>query len=263
MMSFRKSLGFFLALSLCLLSGKDCFAVDVKQAETLMETANGHFENQNFEEAIEVYAQLVEQGFISLPLFHNLSLAYYEENKLGKSILFMERAKRLSPYDRDVKKNLQLLKENIQGDSGNLPDFFLKAWYKGIVQVFGSRVWLILHLLFLFGGIFLLYHFLLKGMDLGLHSSYIKGIIIGTFVLSLLFGAFSYSRSHLQSRSDEGIIINDNVVLRIAAESNSQEVSMANQGIKVIILDQINDFLKVKMPDFTEVWINSADVVII
>ena len=41
---------------------------------------------------------------------------------------------------------------------------------------------------------------------------------------------------------------------------NSPEVQNINQGVKLIILDQIDNYLKVRLMDYTEAWINEGDI---
>lgn len=48
----------------------------------------------------------------------------------------------------------------------------------------------------------------------------------------------------------------DDTTLRLSATDNSPEVQNVNQGVKVIILDQIDNYLKVRLMDFTEAWID-------
>ena len=59
-----------------------------------------------YSEAVEIYEQLVRDGFRSAALFYNLGNAYYRQGAIGPAVLHLRQASYLSPRDRDIRHNL-------------------------------------------------------------------------------------------------------------------------------------------------------------
>ena len=244
----------------CLLSFLDLNGLNKTQANEVLQEADAAFENENFDLAIEKYSQLIDNSFTTVALYHNLGLSYFHNGNLSKAILNMERAARLAPYNKNVKHNLSLIKENVKSEFSKMTVFFIKDWYLKVVKLTSSLTWFVFHFIFLAIAIVLFYFYLIKGFDFNLHRSYMIGLIISLAVLAFVFSAFSYSRNHLIQRNDVAIVLKDNSILRIGAEENSQEIKTLNEGEKIYIIDKINSFLKVKMEDLSEGWIEDFQV---
>jgi len=234
-------------------------AMDKKEALEVLANGNTMLAEENYAEAIALYEPLAED-FRSVQLFHNLSLAYFHSGDLGRSILFMERASKIKPLQKDVKRNLSLLRENIESDISRISPFFLRAWMNTVSSLGGVSFWIIFHLLSLFAATYLLYLYLIKKVDFGLHFYYIRGAIIGVFVLSLIFAAFAFNRHQGIYHAEDAIVLVKEETLRMGAESNSQEVMKISEGLKVRVEDEIGAFYKVKLEDYTEGWLLKSSV---
>jgi tetratricopeptide (TPR) repeat protein len=228
--------------------------MDKAEALEVFSQANQKFDEEAYSEAINLYEK-VEQDFNSAQLYHNLGLAYYYNEDLANAILNIERALKIRPSSSRIKRNLRLLNENVESEIVRMPAFFLKSWYNSISNLLNPLGWLILNLIFLGTAVFLLYQYLIKRLDFGLHFYYIRGLIIGLFVLSLLFMSFGYNRNVRLHDNSSGIVMASGTKLRIAAEENSQEVMEVAEGVKVFINDEINNFYKIKLEDLTEAWV--------
>ena len=66
-------------------------------SEQLFEQANKYYSQSEYDKAAEIYQQLVNQGLESSELYYNLGNSEYKLGHLGKSILYYEKAKLLSP----------------------------------------------------------------------------------------------------------------------------------------------------------------------
>ena len=250
---------YFVIIGLCfcdIVIGQEMGKTNAKE---VMVEANRHFQTNEYDEAIEMYGRLAET-YQSTPLYHNLALSYYYTDRLGEAILNMERAKRHSPMNNNVKKNLKLLYENVDSEVQNLPPFFLRAWFNSISVLFSPLIWLIIHFLLLFAGIAFLYLYLMKDFDFGLHFYYIRGTIIGIFVLALLTALFAYNSQALKYSDVSAVVMEDKVELRAGAEGNAQEIGVLNEGMKVKIEDVVNNFYKVRLGDYTEGWVLSESL---
>jgi len=68
--------------------------------------ANRAYKNDQFQEAVDGYLKLIDNGIENGHIYYNLGNAYYRLGDLGKAILFFERARLLIPRDDDLTFNL-------------------------------------------------------------------------------------------------------------------------------------------------------------
>jgi tetratricopeptide (TPR) repeat protein len=83
--------------------------------------SNAQYKAGNYAEAATGYAQLVDAGFRSAPLYYNLGNALFKDGAVGGAVLNYERARRLSPRDPDVRANLQFARERIGAGDDAMP----------------------------------------------------------------------------------------------------------------------------------------------
>jgi tetratricopeptide (TPR) repeat protein len=68
--------------------------------------ANSLYEKKEYVEAAEVY-NLISSRVRNGNVYYNLGNTYFKLGQRGKAILYYERAKRLMPRDKDIRKNLR------------------------------------------------------------------------------------------------------------------------------------------------------------
>jgi tetratricopeptide (TPR) repeat protein len=88
-------------------ANKEYSAGQKAMAERKKEDAVG-----KFEQAVSLYEQLLETGFINGQIYYNLGNAYYRLGMPGKAIVYYRRAEKLLPRDADIKANINLLKRD-------------------------------------------------------------------------------------------------------------------------------------------------------
>jgi len=97
--------------------------------ENAMAKAAGLYEQGQFAEATVVWEALAAEGLEDSRLWYNLGNAYFQQERLGPSILAYRRALRLAPRDREIRENLDIArarrKESLNLDSASLPG---KIW---------------------------------------------------------------------------------------------------------------------------------------
>ncbi len=86
-----------------------------------------------FEQAVSLYEQLLESGFINGQIYYNLGNAHYRLGMPGKAIMYYRRAEKLLPRDADIKANISLLKRDFveRETIGQTPEILRVAcfWY--------------------------------------------------------------------------------------------------------------------------------------
>ena len=109
-------------------ANKEYSAGQKAMAERKKEDAVG-----KFEQAVSLYEQLLESGFINGQIYYNLGNAYYRLGTPGKAIMYYRRAEELLPRDADIKANINLLKRDFvdRETVGQKPEIIKVAcfWY--------------------------------------------------------------------------------------------------------------------------------------
>jgi tetratricopeptide (TPR) repeat protein len=75
--------------------------------KAVFEKASRLYSESKFEDAIREYKSISEHGYESGNLYYNLGNCYFKTGLLGYAILYYEKAKRLMPYDSDLRANLK------------------------------------------------------------------------------------------------------------------------------------------------------------
>lgn len=88
-------------------------------AAAAFESANKLYEEGQFKAAAEAYEKLVAGGRVSSALYFNAGNAWFKAGDLGRAIFNYRLAERLAPRDPDLRVNLRMARELVNG--GPLP----------------------------------------------------------------------------------------------------------------------------------------------
>ncbi|MBK7872798.1 MAG: tetratricopeptide repeat protein [Saprospiraceae bacterium] len=218
-----------------------------------LQRANKAYQAGDFAEALTQYEALVEEGYRSEALYYNLANSYYRTNKIGKAILFYERALMLDPNDSDIRHNLQVAQSHLQDEIEALPTFFLTKWINNLTLEFATNTWTILALISLWVGIAGLAVWILSKVRRTKKIGFTAGVIL----ISLSFIAFAIAnyRSQLDQDSRRAVVMQPKVALHSAPDTQSTVVIEVHEGITVSLLDKIGEWYKVSLPNGEEGWL--------
>lgn len=231
------------------------FAVWLHAAEPTAQlaSANQAYQKNDFATAIKGYELLLQQGYRSEALYYNLGNSYYRTNDLGKAVLNYERALLLDPNDADTKHNLQLVQSQLPDEIDPLPDFFLTKWWNGLAGLWSAQVWSILALILLWAGIVGLTLWLLGRVRLHKKIGFIAGSSL--LIISLLAFALANNRTKNIQNSGRAVVLQREIVMRSAPDSESKEVMKLHAGETLKLLDQIGDWYKVSLRNGEQGWL--------
>src|SRR5690554_497909 len=203
------------------------------QNEELFERGKELYKNGKYQEAVNSWKQILENGQTSAELYFNLGNAQFKLNEIGPSIYYYEKALQLAPNDADTKTNLAFA-ENARIDLIEpLPKSVFSKWYSSVAGTFTYDGWAILAVIcsLLFAILFLFYYFSNseKRKRLLFASSLLAFLlVIGTVTLAFLtYGDFSSARP--------AIIFADEIEVKSEPSMGSSSVFVLHEGTKVQI----------------------------
>ncbi len=232
-----------------------------QDAKSMMQKANGLYQNNNFTEAAGIYQELVSQGYSGTDLYYNLGNAYYRLGKIGYSILNYERALKLSPGDDDIQHNLALANTKTVDQIESLPKFFIFQWWESILAMFNLTDWtyaafiFYLLILILFG-----VYFFVKKPQLQRYA-FFSGII--SAVVFLIVATLLIVKLNREVNIKNGIIIEPTVIAKVSPDKDSNDAFVIHEGLKVKLEDNIGSWYKIRLQDGKIGWTNKQNLGII
>ena len=234
------------------------FTASSQEVVKLFSEANTFYKEGDYNRAIGLYLSIEEQGFESDDLFFNLGNSYYKLNKVAPSIYYYEKALKINPRHEDALFNLAFAKRMTIDVIEDLPKSFFQRFSENVIQKLSFDTWAIIAVTasFLVSLLFLLYHFS--------SSSKKKLIFFNTTILSVfILGAsvfFAFNNFDTVQKNRIAIIFASKTEIKNAPTDNSDEIFELHEGTKVLILDELDNWKKIKLADGKIGWIKDEDL---
>jgi tetratricopeptide (TPR) repeat protein len=209
---------------------------------------NTLYEDGKYDEAIEEYSKLLEQGLESGNLYYNLGNCYFKKGELGNAILNYERAKRLIPRDSDLKSNYKFALSQIKTS----PATTSTSWFNKLIT--RSAIFTINEMTILLSCIYTItVIFLIIGIFVRKLRRYFYIVISLALLLIISIIIFLYGRISLLEK--EAIVITENAEARFEPLDNATTHFILHEGTKIYIIHTKDDWIKVKRLDGKIGWI--------
>lgn len=233
-------------------------SVVAQNTEELFKSANDLYKNDKLEEAIELYKKIETKGLVSSELFYNLGNSYYKLNKVGPSIYYYEKALKMNPLNEDVKNNLVFARRLALDNIEELPKTVFQRINKNVLQKLSYNQWAIVVVVFSILGslLFLLFYFASSPSKKRFY--FVTSSL--SFVLLIFSFLITYNQYSLSINNKVAIIFAEKTEVRNAPTLNSEEVFTLHEGTKVIVLDAIDNWKKIKLADGKLGWIISEEI---
>ncbi|MCY4232277.1 MAG: tetratricopeptide repeat protein [Bacteroidetes bacterium] len=102
----------------------------------IFDEANALVESGDYQDAIDLYLSVIDRGYVSGALYHNLAGAYFRIDEIGQAIRYYQSALRLLGDDPQLIHNIQILETRIQNPFSELPKPFWQQWWD---RLFGQH----------------------------------------------------------------------------------------------------------------------------
>lgn len=200
--------------------------------------ANELYKKEKYREANLAYKNIISDGnTFSSTIYFNLASSYAMIDNKGQAVLWYERALRISPFDKDIKRALEFM----TGEKNNYPLLI----FLNYIFVFVFIILFTLSVVF-----FILYTRSKKRKYL-----FMK-LFLPMFALSIMFFV-TVIFIGIKKNTEYLVVINDTNIYEGASLSNQSNIPI-NDGSKLFLLDENDDWFYVKNSFGTIGWIEKA-----
>lgn len=230
-------------------------------SETL-ENANKALASSDYDQAISLYYSLMEEGYESTTLYYNMGLAYFRKKDMGRAVLYLERARRLSPRDEDIMHNLKLIRnQHLKNRLDIIPQSFLERSWSNLLYLASTNTWTILSLIISWGAA-IGFYFWLRGK---VRKKRKIGFIIGLSCLAvgIFLAILAYNRYRLSYKVKQGVTTAVQSDFKPGPEDINENEDLLYPGLKVDIKDEYEDWYQIRLSDGRLGWIKKKSVTLI
>ena len=231
-----------------------CSLIGNSQNIDNFEKANTFYASGDYNSAVKLYEDVLDEGFHSYEVYFNLANSYYKLNKIGPCIYNYEKALILSPNDYDALKNLGFAKKMITTKIDEIPIPGSQKLLNNITNMISLNKWGVLCISFM---LLFVYMFILYYLSF---STFKKRLffILASFSLSLTIFSFAMAYIKLQKKDNEkyGIIYAQKINVKLNPKATSETIFSISEGNKVQIIKSSQDsWKKVRLSDGRVGWI--------
>ncbi|NNC94292.1 MAG: SH3 domain-containing protein, partial [Chitinophagales bacterium] len=197
-------------------------------------------------------------GYSSPELLFNFANTQYKLGDIPEAILNFERALRLDPDDEDIEFNLQLAKLKVISKIETREEAVFLKLVNDFLNLFSVKAlsWISIILIWLALAAGLLFIF----------GKQIKVRRVGffTMIVFLILFLFSFTlaalKNHQLENRSEAILMSTNTYIKSAPDDSSTDLFILHGGVKMRILDEVNDWYKIRIADGKVGWVESSIV---
>lgn len=229
--------------------------ISYAQNSALFDQATAAYNDGAYEKAIGFYEAIMDSGEHSAALYYNLGNSYYKLNDIPNSIYFYEKALLLAPNDSEILNNLGYAQQMTLDAIETLPETGLSRLYKKTTDTLSFDQWAYLGVGFMFLFVILYILFYYFQYSSRKRWAFIASLVSLTIaVITLLFAYIQYSD---YKANRPAIIFADEIGIQAEPNTSSTEVFILHAGTKVQVLEELNDWKKIRLADGKTGWVSS------
>jgi len=221
-------------------------------------TANDFYAKGNYEEAIKEYQSIINNDNISTDIYYNLGNCYYKTEDVPNAILNYEKALKLKPDNEDALFNLKMANKLTIDKIDRLPELFIGNAWRNLTTSKTVDSWAYYAIGLIFLSLLFFISYLLMQQVIIKKS----GFYAGLFFLGLSLFTFLMASQHnnIVSQSSEAIIFAPTITIQSEPNESAEKLFTLHEGTKVTLLEENNDWSKIKLPNGNVGWIKSDDI---
>jgi hypothetical protein len=228
------------------------------EANKNLELANKAYNDGLYDSALVLYQEIAENGLESAFLYYNMGNAYFKNNSLPSAILYYEKARKLAPNDEDILYNLGIANTMIVDKIEKVPELFYKEWWNYFYNMFDANTWASISLVFWIVLLFFVGMFILTQSRTLKKLSFYAGLIFLFLTIATL--GLSSQKYYFTKEQKEAIIFTPTITAKSSPTQNAVDLFVVHEGTKIRVLDEVQDWVKIRIPDGSIGWLPSNSI---
>ena len=224
----------------------------------LLEEANKMYSEDNFDQAIDLYQKVIENGMESAGVYFNLGNAYFKINDMPSAILYYEKARKLKPNDDDILHNLKVANSRIVDKIETVPDIFYKRWWKNLLYSFTVDEWAVISLASFALLFLMLLFFLLTNRYWIKKISFWLGIAF--IVVSIATWVLADQKYKTFTEDHQAIVFTPTITVKSSPSETGIDLFVIHEGTKVQITDHLGEWYEIKIANGSVGWLKEEDI---
>lgn len=225
----------------------------VLSPEAQIDSATKYYVQGLYRQSLEGYEAVMQQGFESAELYYNAGNAAYKINEFALAIWYYEKSLKLNPNDEDAIYNLGLVNSRIPDKIESVPEMFLIRWLKDFRKICSPNQWSIGVIGFFIAALlFFGFYFLSRNMRLRKVGFWIGATML-LFSAIAFFSARTETNNLLKDKS--AIVFASSVTIKSSPTEGSTDIFVLHEGSKVYILENIDNWYKIKIANGSVGWL--------
>lgn len=243
----KKKLLYFLLLFASLLSAQNGF-----------EKGNALYRKEQYAEAAAAYENVLKTKKHSAELYFNLGNAYYKLNKVAPAIYNYEKALLLAPNDQDIKTNLKFAHKMMIDEVKEVPKVGFRKIVADFTSVFSYNGWAWLAVSCAVGFLLFFCGYYFSATTLVKRLFFFGMIVLAVVILLSIFAAI-FEKGRYESERP-AIVFAAAAPVKGEPKSSAAEEVVLHEGTKVFVLESLDNWRKVELPDGATGWMESSAI---
>ena len=212
----------------------------------------------DYNEAINLFVKIINNGEHSDELYFNLGNSYYKLNDIPNSIYYFEKALKLNPNDNDILNNLTYSQNMLIDKIDQLPSNQLLDFINYISMFFSIKQWLILGIIFLYFFLILFVIYFFKNDSIAKKNYFTLSSAF--FCLTIIFILIGVTKFENQKSNIQAIIFDKKIDFRTEPNYRSEIQFNLHEGTKVNIVDELDDWVLVELSNGASGWMELKSI---
>lgn len=226
--------------------------------DRIFSEANDMYRKENYEAAANKYEYIAGHFKLhSVDLYFNLGNSYYKMNKIAPAVLNYERALLLDPKNHDVQVNLSYAHKMMIDEVAEVPQAGFLSLVAKLTHLLSPDAWAITAVVWAFLSFTIFCAFLLAQ-----NSRYKKllffALLIGLTVVLLSTLAGFFEKSRICNNRPAIVFVQASV--KAEPKANATETALLHEGTKVYVMEELDQWRHVKLPNGNDGWLNAASI---
>ncbi len=245
---------------LLLFIGNYLFGVEneTSSINEIFKLANEKYKKGKYEEAIELYKNIIKKGIKNGYVYYNLGNAYLKNKELGKAILNYEKAKLYIPSDKDLNYNLKyanMMKiDKFKVEESN-PFLIILKFIYNLFNV--NTLFIISYILFLLLIIYFIIKWLVKDFRIKNINDKLFPYLLSLFIF---FALLLSVKIYVIESSNYGIIISKEVDVKSGPGDEYTVMFNLHEGTKVEEKKYSDEWVLIATPNGFSGWIKKNEI---